>query len=250
MENNLNLSEKSKKIQEMFDKISKRYDLLNRLLSFRQDERWRNALIKNLAVPNITQPNEASGGGGGGVLYDVACGTGDVLYHVEQKRQDYSTLIGFDISSGMLEMAKKRAETKKSAVVFKQASAESLPVQSNSADCVTISFGLRNVDDREKALQEFYRVLKPCGRVLILEFFPAQNSVLSFLFQFYFKRILPILGGLVSDKAAYQYLPKSVITMPRVEEFRLTLSKIGFACIGQKQWLSGAVCLVVGEKKI
>lgn len=234
--NDLVLSEKSRKIQEMFDKISPKYDFLNRLLSFRQDIRWRKSLIKK--IPFVQNSN--------GVLYDVACGTGDVIYTAFKKRSDYKTFIGFDISAGMLNQAQIRNNT--SQIKYVLASAESLPVAAESADCVTISFGLRNVDDRKKALIEFHRVLKKGGKLIVLEFFPAKSSFFQNLFHFYFKKILPKIGGFFSDKSAYTYLPQSVSSMPMPHEFKSLLLESGFSCVESKGWLSGSTMLFKCDK--
>ncbi|WGL59358.1 bifunctional demethylmenaquinone methyltransferase/2-methoxy-6-polyprenyl-1,4-benzoquinol methylase UbiE [Pigmentibacter sp. JX0631] len=239
-ENNpLVLSEKSIQIQKMFDKISNKYDFLNRLLSAGQDTRWRNKMI--CSFPENTS----------GTLYDVACGTGDVLFHTINKRKDYKTFYGFDISAGMLEQAKIRARKNNvnNNLHFIQASAEALPVENNSADCLTISFGFRNVDNRDFALKEFNRVLKTSGTLFILEFFPADNTFFAKLFDFYFKKILPKIGGLFSDRSAYEYLPNSVSTMPSAENFSKMLSNAGFVSIEQTKWLGGATRLFKATKK-
>ena len=231
MNNKLNLSPKSQQIQTMFDKISPRYNFLNRLLSFGQDTRWRKSLIAK--IPLIQNYD--------GVLYDVACGTGDVIYSFFKKRTDYKTIIGFDISQGMLNVSKARNCSLQIKHIL--ASAEQLPVKDESANCVTIAFGLRNVDNREKALAEFARVLKKGGTLLILEFFPAQNSFFQNLFNFYFKKILPTVGGIFSDKSAYSYLPHSVKSMPTAPEFTSLLIANGFSQVESGGWLSGSTML-------
>ena len=231
MNSKLNLSEKSQEIQTMFDKISPRYNFLNRLLSFGQDTRWRKCLIKNIPV----QENKD------GVLVDVACGTGDVIYSFNKKRTDYKSILGLDISQGMLNQSRLRNNSLK--IKHIQASAEQLPLESESANCITIAFGLRNVEHREQALKEFHRVLKTGGALLVLEFFPAKNSHFQTLFNFYFKKILPRIGGLFSDKSAYTYLPHSVKSMPTQEEFTLLLTQIGFSQMECTSWLSGSTML-------
>ena len=227
----LNLSPKSRQIQDMFNKISAKYNFLNSILSFGQDKRWRRALIQSL--PKIQNKE--------GVLYDVACGTGDVVLAARKNRSDYHSFSGFDISSGMLEQAKSR--TPHLEVKYILASAEHLPVKSETADAVTIAFGLRNVDNREQALSEFNRVLKKGGSLFILEFFPAKNTLFRSVFNFYFKKILPIIGGILSDKSAYSYLPHSVKTMPLSDEFEILLKENGFEKIKHRGWLSGSTML-------
>ncbi len=233
------LSAKSTQIQVMFDKISNRYDLLNRLLSAGQDTRWRNKMITSM--PKVKNKN--------GILYDIACGTGDVLFNAKSKRNDYTEFIGFDISEGMLSQARKRANKKYPDIQFIQASAEEIPAQNESADCLSISFGFRNVDNREVALREFHRVLKNDGTLFILEFFQAENTILAKLFDLYFKKILPKIGGTLSDKAAYEYLPQSVSTMPTGSQFKKILTDIGFVEVEQTLWLGGATRLFKAVKK-
>ncbi len=244
MENkNLMISEKSKKIQRMFDKISPRYDFMNRLLSFRQDIKWRKALLAEL--PSISNEN--------GHLIDVATGTGDIIFSCAEKRKDYKVLCGVDISAGMLSFAeirksKHNLKNTVSEITFEQGSAEDLPFNNNQADALTISFGFRNVDNRQKALQEFYRVIKPGGKLLILEFFPSKSTIFKKIFEFYFHKILPKIGGWFSDKEAYQYLPQSVASMPTCEEFKVQLGQIGFTEIKTQDWLAGSTVLFSCQK--
>ncbi|NBO38515.1 bifunctional demethylmenaquinone methyltransferase/2-methoxy-6-polyprenyl-1,4-benzoquinol methylase UbiE [bacterium] len=240
----MRLSEKSQRVQMMFDKIAHRYDLLNRLLSARQDVRWRKALVAKLPA----QPDRQ------GILYDIACGTGDVMLAVARQRPDYAQLRGFDISFEMLRKGESRPDIGKwirkrnLRCAFTQASAEALPAESESAHAVSIAFGLRNVDNREQALREMFRVLKPGGRVLILEFFQPHSTVFAKVFDFYFKSVLPKVGGIISDRDAYQYLPASVGSMPSAEAFAQTLRETGFINVTQQMWLSGATRLFVAEK--
>lgn len=249
----LDLSEKSQQVQKMFDAIAPRYDLLNRLLSARQDVRWRKAMVARLPAP----------ADGGGVLYDVACGTGDVMLEVGSARADYERITGFDISAEMIahgrerkafaQIAERRAcsaggKARPLIFDFKQASAESLPVEDASADALTISFGLRNVDDRMAALREFHRALRPGGMLCVLEFFPSESTAFAKIFDFYFKSVLPRVGGLISDRAAYEYLPRSVATMPSGDAFKRILEDAGFSEVSETRWLAGATRLFVARK--
>lgn len=240
----LRLSEKSQRVQVMFDRIAERYDLLNRLLSARQDVRWRKAMVKKLPVHQDRQ----------GILFDIACGTGDVMLTVARMRSDYAELRGYDISFEMLRRGESRPELGKWVrkrnirYSFTQASAEAIPADANSAHAVTIAFGLRNVDNREQALRDMFRVLKPGGRLLVLEFFQPHSTLFAKAFDFYFNNVLPKVGGLISDRDAYQYLPASVGTMPSAEAFAQTLTDIGFKNVSQQMWLSGATRLFVADK--
>jgi demethylmenaquinone methyltransferase/2-methoxy-6-polyprenyl-1,4-benzoquinol methylase len=218
----------------MFDRISGSYDFLNSLLSAKQDARWRRHMIA--MVPDRK----------GGSLLDVATGTGDVILNVAKSRSDYHTLVGVDISEQMLAKAKQKAKSKtpESDISFRKMSAENLEFPDETFDCITISFGLRNVVNKDNAIAEFYRILKTDGQLLILEFFPPQKGILSKLFMFYFLTILPRIGGLFSDRSAYQYLPKSVLGFGSMDELRKTLTRHGLVWEQQKSFLFGACRLL------
>jgi demethylmenaquinone methyltransferase/2-methoxy-6-polyprenyl-1,4-benzoquinol methylase len=225
-------------IAQMFDTIAPRYDFLNSLLSFNQDKRWRKKLIS--LVP--TKFN--------GTFVDMATGTGDVIINAAKKHREYATFLGIDISAQMM----KRAEQKvalagfEQKISFKQASCEQTGLPPQFCDCISIAFGLRNTIDKEQALAEFFRVLKPGGFLLILEFFPPTNSIMARLFQFYFQRILPLVGGLLSNRAAYAYLPASVQNFYAADQLREKLQKIGFYPVRTMSFLFGA-CRLIAVKK-
>jgi demethylmenaquinone methyltransferase / 2-methoxy-6-polyprenyl-1,4-benzoquinol methylase len=232
------LSEKSKSIQTMFDKISPRYDILNRILSFGQDIRWRKTLVRQMPFIPSQQ----------GVLCDVACGTGDILLTTFRMRKDYTRFWAVDISGGMLKQAKEKLLPFQKNITFSLASGENLPLETQSVDCLSVSFGLRNIEHRAAALGEFWRVLKPGGKLLILDFFEPESTVLSWGVNVYFKRILPTLGGMFSDKQAYQYLPQSVSTMPSPPVFLQTLQAQGFKKMDTYSWLAGTTRLFCAYK--
>lgn len=224
-------------VQSMFDKIAARYDLLNALLSFQQDKRWRKKLMSWL-------PKRQNG-----TILDVACGTGDILDQVLKQRADYQELVGVDISQQMLNLADKKLssslkKTPKNFVLLRQMSAEELDFPTAKFDAVTISFGLRNVHDKEKALREFFRVLKPKSSLFILEFFPSSSGLMNAVFQLYFHHILPFIGGLLSDKQAYSYLPRSVEGFYSLSELESLLGKIGFQRSRKKVFLWGSCILL------
>ena len=230
--------ESEAKIAAMFDRVAPRYDLLNRLLSARQDQRWRRQLTAMVPF----RP--------GGRYLDVATGTGDVLLSVARARTEYQEHLGVDISAEMLALAQKKAKTSglKPTPQFRQMSAERLLLPDGAFDCLSISFGLRNVVRRDQAIKEFYRVLGPGGVLLILEFFLPRKGLMAWFFQLYFHRILPFIGGLLSDREAYRYLPESVGSFYTPEAMREALYQQGFTVTSSYSYLFGACRLIQATK--
>jgi demethylmenaquinone methyltransferase/2-methoxy-6-polyprenyl-1,4-benzoquinol methylase len=225
------------KIAAMFDRVAPRYDLLNRLLSMRQDQRWRRRLIS--MIPYRPQ----------GRYLDVATGTGDVVLAARRARSEYAEFLGVDISTEMLAIAAKKARAAAGpAVAFKPMSAERLALPDAALDCVTIAFGLRNVIDRGRAVAEFHRVLRPGGALLILEFFIPRRGLLGWAFQLYFHKVLPLIGGWLSDREAYRYLPESVGSFYQPEELRAVLYDQGFTVAESVAYLFGACRLLKAVK--
>ena len=222
------------KVAGMFDNIAGRYDFLNRLLSAGQDLRWRRALLKRL--PSCPA----------GVLLDVATGTGDIALEAAAKQAWWQSITGIDISKKMLELADQKLRKKGAAhpsarkVSFLKMSATELAFPETHFDAVSIAFGFRNIDAKEKALREFFRVLKPGGTLLILEFFLPERSFAARLFRFYFQKILPFIGALFSDKEAYSYLPESVEFFYPAPELGRKLLQAGFTEVRARSWLCGA----------
>ena len=230
-------------VASMFDRIAGRYDFLNRTLSARQDVRWRKHLID--LVPYRPQ----------GTFLDMATGTGDVILAAAASHPEYADFIGADISTGMMKHGADKANHQlksgmiKHALTWRTMSAENILLEDQSCDCVSISFGLRNVVYKANALNEFSRVLKNGGVLLILEFFTPQGGIMSRLFQFYFHYILPIIGRLFSEKEAYSYLPKSVASFYTPSELREELRNRNFRIDVEKNFLFGA-CRLVRARKI
>lgn len=210
------------KIVTMFDNIANTYDVANRVLSFGVDKSWRKeACDKTYALYNEKNLD---------LILDVACGTGDMCEYWDKRAQnkgvEVKEIYGIDPSSGMLDVAKQKGLKAK----FIQAEAKDLPVNNASADILSISYGLRNVVDRKEALQEFYRVLKPGGILTILEFTKLQKQTLaSRVRDFYMKKILPLIGGLLSKNYdAYNYLPNSIDGFLTKEKLVEELEETGF----------------------
>jgi demethylmenaquinone methyltransferase / 2-methoxy-6-polyprenyl-1,4-benzoquinol methylase len=229
------MTRKESDIAAMFNAISPRYDFLNRLLSMSQDQRWRKAMVERIPERH------------GGVFVDVATGTGDVILAAQKKRPEYARFIGTDIAVRMLELAEKKVAGS-ALFEFKTMSAESMDMPTRSVDCISIAFGLRNVIEPDQAIREFFRILRPSSRLMILEFFQPSSGPMSRLFQFYFNSILPKIGALFSQKSAYEYLPDSVSRFYSVDELCVRLREAGFVIHEKRSFLFGACCLVVADK--
>jgi demethylmenaquinone methyltransferase/2-methoxy-6-polyprenyl-1,4-benzoquinol methylase len=209
------LEQKSREIQEMFDDIAHKYDLLNRLLSFRTDVRWRKKAIKLAGI----QP--------GHTVLDLACGTADMMIEMDT-RVGGVNLIGGDFSYNMLKLGKEKFEKG----AFSVSDAHMLPFKDNSFDRMTISFGFRNVTDKPKGLSEMHRVLKPGGKLCILEFSQPEGWFFSRLYRLYFTKILPFIGGVISgNRGAYEYLPESVYKFPKRDVYRQMVLEAGFESV-------------------
>lgn len=188
-------------IATMFNTIAKQYDFLNTLLSLGQHKHWKKHLVKSIPYKEK------------GTFLDIATGTGEIIELATHKHPEYSTIIGIDISTEMLRIAKEKVPD---TVVLKEMSAMQLELPDNSVDCITISFGIRNMPDIEHVLQECARVLDRNGTLIILEFFNKKTK--SKAVDVYTKKILPRIGGLFSSKKAYTYLPGSIesfVTLPQ-----------------------------------
>jgi demethylmenaquinone methyltransferase/2-methoxy-6-polyprenyl-1,4-benzoquinol methylase len=209
--------EKKEQVSEMFDNISAKYDFLNRLLSMRIDVLWRKVVIKRVLAHN---PDH---------LLDIATGTADLA--IAAHKAGVPKVTGLDISQGMLDQGSVKVQRigyhKHIHLVL--GDSEALPYEDNSIPAITCAFGVRNFQDLELGLSEMYRVLKPGGKVFILEFSKPTNKLFAGLFRFYFLNILPAVGKMVSkDVRAYTYLPESVDAFPSGHDFLQVLNKCGF----------------------
>jgi demethylmenaquinone methyltransferase/2-methoxy-6-polyprenyl-1,4-benzoquinol methylase len=223
----------------MFDRIAHRYDLLNRLLSFRQDIAWRKALCSRL--PN--RPNQH--------VLDLATGTADVLLALHHQSDKVASGVGLDMSTGMLELGKRKIEQHglSSQLSLVLGDAASIAVSDNTFDAATIAFGIRNVADVDAALGEIHRVLKPGGRLLILEFSIPRNAAIRGLYLFYFRHVLPSLGGFISgDRSAYRYLNESVEAFPYGEAFVQLMRRAGFSSVESTPLTFGIATLYQGDR--
>jgi len=219
-------SEKEITVRKMFDRIAPRYDLLNRLLTFGLDTKWREKTVKHIyAYP-------------GAKVLDVACGTGDLC---DSLHKAGIKAIGMDFSRGMLTSFNSNAP-------LINGDALKIPVHDSSVDGVTCGFALRNFLDINPFLNEVARILKPGSRVALLEVDQPGNRYIRTGHSFYFNKIVPIIGGLFSDKDAYSYLPSSVIYLPEENEMIKMIERSGLGKVKKYRLTGGIVQLLVAEK--
>src|SRR5947209_5391370 len=224
----------------MFAGIAGRYDLLNHILSGNVDRRWRRMVANKL---------RASLAGDGALALDVACGTGDLsLVLAEETR---ASVVGIDFCRPMLDIAAEKARSRNLRVPFIEGDALQLPFVDSTFDAVSIAFGLRNVANVETGLRELLRILKPGGRAAVLEF--SRPTVPGFrqLFQIYFTRVLPRIGGIVSgSRGAYEYLPDSVVRFPDQLRLSLLMRAVGFEEVEHRNLTLGVAALHTGRRTV
>ncbi|MCF0191584.1 MAG: bifunctional demethylmenaquinone methyltransferase/2-methoxy-6-polyprenyl-1,4-benzoquinol methylase UbiE [Marinilabiliaceae bacterium] len=231
-------SSKKSEVEQMFNTIAPKYDLLNHLLSLGIDRSWRNKAIESLSA---IQPLEN--------ILDVATGTGDMAIKICKKYK--KNVVGTDLTAGMLEKGneKVKAEGLDNLISLMKADSEDLPFDSDSFDAVTVAFGVRNYGDLDKGLSEMSRVLRKGGRMTILEFSRPRRFPMKQLYLFYFRYILPMLGGLISkDRRAYEYLPESVLAFPDGEEFEKHLMAVGMNPIKRISLTCGIATIYISDK--
>lgn len=227
------MSKKKTQVKQIFDNIADRYDFLNHFLSFGLDFYWRKKALK------ITGLNSNS------ILLDVACGTGDVA--IQAKKLGVHKIYGADFSHNMLKLFDKKSEWIDGYLV--QMVAEKIPFKDRSFTNITVAFGVRNFYDIQEGFNSFYRILKSDGRATILEFRMPSNKIIKSIYKFYFKNILPILGGIISgDKAAYTYLPDSVQEFDEKIDLKNLLLNSGFKHIKITNLTFGTVQIVIAQK--
>lgn len=231
-------------VQEMFGAIAPRYDFLNHLLSFSLDHVWRWRTASRFR--NILRRPEAR-------VLDVCCGTGDLAFALDRARASLIggqpgtqrlPVFGSDFAEAMLDRARGKARKRARATTFAAADALQLPFGDASFDLVTSAFGFRNLANYESGLREFARVLKRGGELGILEFTEPGRGPLAGIFRFYFRRVLPRIGGAISgNKEAYAYLPGSVARFPSPEALATLMERSGFSDVRIASWNFGSVIL-------
>lgn len=227
------MSDKKTQVKNMFDNIAGRYDFLNHFLSFGLDIYWRKKALK------LTELNSDS------ILLDVACGTGDVA--IEASKLGVQKIYGADFSHNMLKLFEKKSHWINGHLV--QMVAENIPFKDESVTNITVAFGVRNFYDIQQGFNSFYRILKPNGKATVIEFRMPSNKILKTIYRFYFKKILPFLGGIISgDKAAYTYLPDSVEEFDEKINLEKLLANSGFGEIKKYNFTFGTVQVVIAKK--
>jgi demethylmenaquinone methyltransferase / 2-methoxy-6-polyprenyl-1,4-benzoquinol methylase len=224
-------------IQAMFNAVAPRYDFLNRLLSAGYDRRWRKLAVSEFEpVANKT-------------FLDVATGTADIALEITSRQPAPHKVIGMDFSQSMLELGNNKVFGQNIKLI--PGSAEHIPLKDQVFDGVVTAFGVRNFSDAGQGLREMYRVLKPKGKIVVLEFSFPQNGLLQWLYRFYFENILPLTGRLISGhKSAYSYLPASVANFPQGNAFKKMLEESGFENVSFRELTLGIVTIYTGLKNV
>jgi demethylmenaquinone methyltransferase/2-methoxy-6-polyprenyl-1,4-benzoquinol methylase len=214
-------------VRGMFDAIAPRYDLINRIMTFRLDVRWRRLAVGSLALRR------------GSVVLDLACGTGDLCREIDAAGL---SAVGVDLSYGMLAAARTDAP-------LLQGDALRLPVRPGTVDGVTCGFALRNLVELAPFFAELARVLRPGGRIALLEVATPPNPVMRWGHGVYFGKVVPLIGGLISDASAYRYLPRSVAYLPDADEMRSMIAEAGFTDVDRRLLSGGVAQLLTATRR-
>ena len=230
-------NQKKQQIEQMFDNIAPKYDFLNHFLSFGIDKLWRKKAIRILSDYKHDS------------ILDVATGTGD--FAVEASKLNPSRIVGFDLSEQMLNVGRIKVKQLglDQTIEFQKGDSEEMPFQDGQFDAITVGFGVRNFENLELGLKEFFRVLTPDGVAVILEFSKPRYFPMKQLYWIYSFGILPLIGKLISkDRSAYSYLPESVMAFPDDQKFMEILQNVGFSKVKQKRLSFGISTIYLAQK--
>ena len=228
-----------KLVTEMFDDIAPHYDFINHLLSFQIDKIWRRKTARFIAQNNPK------------TILDIATGTADLALQLARKCPQ-SKITGIDLSEKMLELGQEKIKARhlEKQITLNQCDACNLPYGNNSFDAITIAFGVRNYQDLEKGIREMQRVVRKGGSIAILEFSTPTHTIFKALYSFYFHKILPFIGKIISrNKSAYRYLPDSVSKFPSPNTFIIILNHYGLKCCKKSSLFGGIATLYCIEKQ-
>ncbi len=209
--------EKTRQVRAMFDASAGRYELVNKMMTFGLDARWRRRAVADLRLPPQS------------LVLDVAAGTGDFTRELERHGQ---RAVATDLSYGMLSAGRQMPRRV-------QADASALPFRTGSFDGLTCGYALRNFTDLEVTLREMARVVRPGGRLSLLEVAEPERGLLRTGFRIWFRRVVPFIGSLVSDRAAYHYLPRSTAYLPSSDEIVAILNASGFSAVNHRRVMGG-----------
>jgi len=229
--------QKKQQVEQMFDHIAPKYDFLNHFLSLGIDRLWRKIAIRILSGFKFDH------------LLDVATGTGD--FAIAASKLNPREIVGFDISEQMLNVGRAKVKNLglEQVIKFQKGDSEAMPFSDEQFDAITVAFGVRNFENLKNGLDEFFRVLKADGVVIILEFSKPKYFPMKQLYFFYFFGILPLIGRLVSkDSSAYSYLPESVMAFPDDQKFLSILQNVGFSRTKQKRLSFGIATIYIAQK--
>ena len=222
-------------IEEMFDAIAPDYDRMNHIMSFSIDRRWRRKAVQ--AIADSREPLR---------ILDVAAGTGDFAIAIAKKVHPESEIIGIDLSEKMLEVGRTKVPGN---VHLQQGDVEALPFPDDHFDRLSVAFGIRNFEHLEQGLAEMHRVLRPGGKMVILELSYPDNPFLLWCYKLYALHFLPFIGGLISgDREAYTYLPKSILKFPKADRIVPMLERIGYQQVVVRRFTFGVCTMYTGKK--
>lgn len=227
-------------VQKTFDRIARRYDLTNRIISFHLDTLWRKQVIKALELKNSDQ-----------VILDIGTGTGDLALAAAREAGKKGKVVGLDFSAEMLRLAeaKKRRVPHGQRTFYVLGSALTPPFREGTFDAIMTAFVLRNIPDLDLFFVQAHRLLRPGGKLASLEMFPPSSAVFAFFYSMYFYRLVPWIGASIArDRAAYQYLSDSVRNFDPPEAIAALIRHAGFEGVRIRKFLRGAICLHIGEK--
>lgn len=229
---------KKEGIRKLFDKIASDYDRLNHLLSLNIDKGWRRKAVREIA--DAETPLQ---------VLDVACGTADFTIAIARKLPEGSRVQGIDLSEEMMKVGREKIARAGVEATLSQGDCEALDFAEGTFDRVSVGFGVRNFVQLEQSLREMHRVLRPGGKLVVLELSLPGNPVVRWAYKLYFLKILPVVGGWLSgERGAYDYLPASVLRFPAPERFVQMMRESGFSTVRHRAFTFGICRMYVGEK--
>lgn len=229
---------KKENIRSLFDNIAPDYDKLNHILSLNIDKGWRKRAVCEIA--DVQQKLS---------VLDVACGTGDFTIEIAKKVTEGSKIVGIDLSEGMMKVGREKIADAGVDATLEYGDCEALDYPENSFDRISVGFGVRNFEHLDLGLKEMCRVLKPGGKLVILELSVPSNPIIRWCYKLYFLNILPMIGGMVSgNRGAYEYLPASVLNFPAPDKFIPMMYESGFLQVRHHSLTLGVCRMYVGIK--